>query len=90
MVVKAIYQDGVFKPITPVDLTEGEWVELEIVRSSPQRPRRVVSLQGIWKEHLRPEDEGDWVSEAIAEIRRESAEKLEQLARELGGHQPHE
>jgi len=77
MVVKAIYQSGVFKPITPVDLTEGELVELEITRSSPRRPRRVVSLQGIWKEHLCPEDERDWGSEAIAKIRRESAKKLE-------------
>ncbi len=74
MIVKAIYQDGVFKPVTPVDLTEGEWVDLEIVRSSPQRPRKVVSLQGIWREHARSEGDEDWVSETIAEIRRTSAE----------------
>ena len=83
MQTKAIHQDGVFKPITPVDLAEGEWVELEIARPSLERPRKIVSLQSIWKEHLRPEDQGDWVSEAIAEIRRESTEKLEQLAQEL-------
>ena len=90
MIVKAIYQNGVFKPVTPVNLTEGEWVDLEIVRPSPQRPRKVVSLQGVWKEYVRPEDEEDWVSEAIAEIRHTSAEKLERLARELSDSQSHE
>jgi predicted DNA-binding antitoxin AbrB/MazE fold protein len=83
MVIKAVYRDGVFKPMVPVNLAEGEWVELEITRPSPQRGGKIVSLQGIWKERLPPEDQGDWVSEAIAEIRRESAEKLARLAQEL-------
>jgi predicted DNA-binding antitoxin AbrB/MazE fold protein len=84
MVVKAVYRDGVFKPIEPVNLIEGERVELEIVRPSQQRQRRIVSLRGIWKERPRPTDQGDWVSDTIAEIRSESSEKLDQLARELG------
>jgi predicted DNA-binding antitoxin AbrB/MazE fold protein len=63
MVVKAVYQDGVFKPVAPVNLAEGEWVELEIVRPAQQRERRIVSLRGIWKGALCPEDRGDWVSE---------------------------
>jgi predicted DNA-binding antitoxin AbrB/MazE fold protein len=71
MMIKAVYRDGVFKPVAPVNLAEGEWVELEIVQSSQQRERNIVSLQGIWKDRLRPEDQGDWVSEAIAEIRHE-------------------
>ena len=90
MIVKAIYQNGVFKPITPLDLTEGEWVDLKIIRPSPQRPRKVVSLQGIWREHARSEGDEDWVSETIAEIRRTSAEKLERLARELSDIQSRE
>jgi predicted DNA-binding antitoxin AbrB/MazE fold protein len=81
--VKAIYQNGVFKPIDAVGLAEGEWVELEIVHLPPKRSRKTVSLQGIWKEHVRLGDEGDWVSAAIAEIRGESAEKLKRLAQEL-------
>jgi predicted DNA-binding antitoxin AbrB/MazE fold protein len=84
MVLKAVYQDGVFKPIMPVDLADGEWVELEIVRSRRLGGGKIVSLQGVWKEYLRPEDRGDWVSETIAEIRRGSTEKLQRLARELG------
>ena len=79
MVVKAIYQDGVFKPIVPVNLPEGEWVELELIQPSQRRERKIVSLRGIWKGQLRPEDQGDWVSETIAEMRRESAERLDQL-----------
>jgi predicted DNA-binding antitoxin AbrB/MazE fold protein len=82
MVVKAVYQNGVFKPIAPVNLDEGEWVELEIVRPSQQR--KIVSLHGIWKDYLRPEDQGDWVSDTIAGVRHELSEKLNRLARELG------
>lgn len=81
--IKAVYRDGVFKPVAPVNLAEGEWVELEIVQSSQQRERNIVSLQGIWRGRLRSEDRGDWVSETIAEIRHESTEKLDRLAREL-------
>ena len=91
MVVKAVYADGVFRPIVTVDLADGEWVELEITRPSQQRrERKAVSLQGIWKAHLRPADRGDWVSDTIAEIRRESAEKLDRLAREGSENLAHE
>jgi predicted DNA-binding antitoxin AbrB/MazE fold protein len=91
MVVKAVYAAGVFKPIMTVNLADGEWVELKITRSPQRRrKRKVVSLQGIWKEHLRPEDQGDWVSDTIAEIRRESGEKLDRLARELSENMAHE
>ena len=82
MVVKAVYAHGVFRPIMTVDLADGEWVELEITRPSQQRrKRKAVSLQGIWKAHLRPTDRGDWVSDTIAEIRRESGEKDEAIHR---------
>jgi hypothetical protein len=43
-----------------------------------------ASLQGIWKQALRPEDQGDWISETVAQVRHESAERLDRLARELG------
>lgn len=88
MTVKAIYQDGVFKPIHPPSLPDGEWVELQVVRSPRQQPK-VASLQGIWKQALRPEDQGDWVSETVARVRQESAEKLDRLAEELGKNLPH-
>ncbi len=83
MVVRAIYQDGVLKPIVPLDMTDGERVDLQIIRSSRRQERNVVSLQGIWKDGPRPKDQGDWVTETVTEIRRESAGKLYRLAQEL-------
>jgi predicted DNA-binding antitoxin AbrB/MazE fold protein len=84
MVVKAVYRDGVFRPVGSVGLAEGELVELEIVRLGSQNSRDIVSLRGLWREHVRPEEEGDWISEAVAEIRRQSSGRLERLAQELG------
>ena len=52
------------------DLTDGEWVELEITRRLPAKPANVISLKGIWSQHIQPTDEGDWVSDAIGQIRR--------------------
>lgn len=83
MTVKAVYQNGVFKPIHPVNLPEGERVELTVVQS-PRRDLGTATLRGIWKHALRPEDQGDWVSETVARMRQESSEKLDRLAGELG------
>ncbi|MBE2231951.1 MAG: antitoxin family protein [Anaerolinea sp.] len=83
MVVKALYHDGLLKPIKPIDLADGEWVELEITRRVSRQPANIISLKGIWNQHSLPADEDDWVSAAIAEIRRETNLKLERLAAEL-------
>lgn len=83
MVVKALYHDGLLKPAKPIDLTDGEWVELEITRRLPPKPANVISLKGIWSQHVLPTDQEDWVSATIAEIRRETNLKLERLAAEL-------
>jgi len=83
MVVEALYHDGILKPVKPIDLTDGEWVELEITRRLPVKPAKVVSLKGIWRQHIQPTDEEDWVSDTIAEIRRETNLKLDRLAVEL-------
>lgn len=83
MVVKALYHDGLLKPVNPIDLTDGEWVELEITRRLPAKPANVVSLRGIWSQHIQSTEEGDWVSATIADIRRETNLKLERLAAEL-------
>lgn len=83
MVVKALYHDGLLKPVQPIDLTDGEWVELEITRRLPSKPANVVSLKGIWSQHIQSTDEGDWVSDTIAQIRRETDRKLDRLAAEL-------
>lgn len=83
MVVEALYHDGILKPVKPIDLANGEWVELEITRRRPAKPANVVSLRGIWSQHIQSTDEGDWVSDTIAEIRRETNLKLDRLAAEL-------
>jgi len=46
-VIKAIYSEGVFKPIEKVNLSEGEKVEIEI---KGQKVKKVISLRGIWRE----------------------------------------
>jgi len=45
-VIKAIYSEGVFKPIEKVNLSEGEKVEIEI---KEQEVKKVISLRGIWR-----------------------------------------
>jgi predicted DNA-binding antitoxin AbrB/MazE fold protein len=44
--IKAIYSEGVFKPIEKVNLPEGEKVEIEI---KEQKVKKVISLRGIWR-----------------------------------------
>ncbi|HRJ41922.1 MAG: antitoxin family protein [Caldilineaceae bacterium] len=83
MTISAVFQEGVFKPSIPIQLREGEEVQLEVIRSAPPSTRLILSLKGIWKHALRPDDTGDWVTEAISEIRNESARKFERLAQEL-------
>ena len=83
MVVKALYHDGLLKPAKPIDLTDGEWVELEITRRLPPKPANVVSLKGIWRQHIQSTDEGNWALDTIAQIRRDTNLKLDRLAVEL-------
>ncbi len=47
--INAIYQDGVIKPLEPVNLAENEQVVLQIIRGQGKGPaeRRVISLEGI-------------------------------------------
>jgi len=45
-VIRAVYEDGVLKPLDPVHLSEQEVVELRIETAGEQR--RVVSLGGSW------------------------------------------
>ena len=80
MVVEALYHGGLLKPVKPIDLADGEWVELEITRRLPSKPANVVSLKGIWRQHIQSTDEGDWVSDTVAQIRRETGLKLDRQA----------
>ncbi|NOX60906.1 MAG: DUF104 domain-containing protein [Chloroflexi bacterium] len=84
---EAIFQDGVIKVLTEVPLEENERIKLQIERA-PHRAQRssrnLLHLRGIWKEHLRThEKDEDWVSTTLAEIRRESSERIVRTASEI-------
>jgi predicted DNA-binding antitoxin AbrB/MazE fold protein len=83
MVVKALYHDGLLKLAKSIDLTDGEWVELEITRRLPSKPANVISLKGIWRQHIQSTDEGNWASDTIAQIRLDTNLKLDRLAAAL-------
>jgi predicted DNA-binding antitoxin AbrB/MazE fold protein len=83
MTISAIFRDGVFQPIGPVKLREGEKVQIEVVRSEPSVSSVILSLKGVWKHATLPTDTDDWVATAISDIRQESGSKLEQIAQEL-------
>ncbi len=48
--VSAIYQNGIIKPLEPVNLAENEQVVLQIIRDQGKGPteHKVISLEGIW------------------------------------------
>jgi len=87
LTVEAIYQNGVIRPVIDIPLRENERIRVQIERrpdSVQEKIRRIVHLRGIWKNYLSAaEEEGDWVSDTIAAIRRESNRKVEQLAHEI-------
>ncbi|HEY66639.1 MAG: hypothetical protein DRI79_04675 [Chloroflexi bacterium] len=87
LTVEAIYQNGMIKPLTALHLRENERIRLRIERrhaSAQEEARNIINLRGIWKDRLTAaEREEDWVSTTVATIRRESAHRVEQLAREI-------
>ena len=48
--INAIYQNGMIKPLEPVNLAENEQIVLQIIRDQGKDPaeRKVISLEGIW------------------------------------------
>jgi predicted DNA-binding antitoxin AbrB/MazE fold protein len=49
--IRAIYEDGVFKPLEPVDLQEKQEVEIT-VQAEQQSTGKVANLDGIWAQYL--------------------------------------
>ncbi len=85
--VQAVYQSGVLKPDTKLDLPEGTAVEVQITPvTSFAKPTAFGSLAGIWS-HLIDADL-DRLEQGLAEIRRQTAEKIERLTRELKPKSP--
>ena len=48
--IRAVYEDGVFKPLTPLDLADKQQVELQIALRSEQQ--NIVKLGGIWSRYV--------------------------------------
>jgi predicted DNA-binding antitoxin AbrB/MazE fold protein len=79
--IDAIYSNGVFKPLAPLELVENQKVTLQLVLPEALRHRPApaeVTFKGIW-----PTECADELEQALAEIRAESHQKLERLADEL-------
>ena len=43
-IVEAIYIDGVFKPVKPLNISEGQHVRLEIVEPTEENPEDLLEL----------------------------------------------
>jgi hypothetical protein len=50
MAIAAKYEDGVFKPLEEVKLTEGTRVEMHVTEQRPKRPKSVREFAafGMW------------------------------------------
>ena len=80
--IQAIYRGGVLKPTTHLDLPDGATVEVQITSAtSPAKPTAFGLLSGIWS-HL-VEADLERLEHDLAQIRRQAAEKIERLTREL-------
>jgi len=80
--IQAVYRGGVLQPVAPLNLPDGARVEVQITPvTSPAKPTAFGSLAGIWS-HL-PEAAVEQMEQAVADARRQSAEKIERLAREV-------
>ena len=86
---RAVYKDGVLKPATKLDLPDGAPVEVQVTAlpvAVPGTADGFGSLHGILK--LSQTDLGE-IEQEIDQIRRESTQRIERLARELDNN-PHE
>jgi len=83
--LKAIYQDGVFKPLDTPDLPNNQEVELAIIWPPPSSASEdstpLTALRGIWS-HVSDEDL-DRLEAALQQMRQQTAAKLERLIDEL-------
>jgi predicted DNA-binding antitoxin AbrB/MazE fold protein len=81
LTIDAIYADGVLKPLTPLHLAENQRVTIQVVAQpqiSPKPNPADVTFKGIW-----PLEMTDDLEQALAEIRTQTNQRLEQLANDL-------
>ena len=64
MVIEAKYENGVFKPLSKIELKEGTVVEIQVNREQP--PRKTLSIRelgfaGMWADRADIKDGGSYV-----------------------------
>ena len=72
--VQAVYEKGVLKPSTKLDLPEHSVVEINVKTPQPSKQSAFHSLIGVW-EHL-PDSEVQALEKSLADVRRRSNLKL--------------
>ena len=50
-IIGAIYEDGVLKPMEPLDLPDKQVVEIR-VEVKGEQPRKIANLDGIWADYV--------------------------------------
>lgn len=85
--IQAVYRGGVLKLTTHLDLPDGTTVEVRITPAAPPaKPTAFGLLSGIWS-HL-VEADFERLEHGLTEIRRQTAERIKRLARELKPNSP--
>lgn len=67
--VEAVYEDGVLRPLQPLDLREHEHVVVSIVKAAPVPDRSRLDVQYI--ERVRKEVAGGEAAPGLEEVRRQ-------------------
>jgi predicted DNA-binding antitoxin AbrB/MazE fold protein len=81
MTVRAIYENGVLKPLDPLNLPEKQILEVRI--EIPAQERRIVRLGGTWSQYVTG---GGLPFEEIQSIVHEAeARSLNRLIKQIGG-----
>lgn len=78
LLIRAIYEDGVFKPLESIDLPDKEMVEFEIEFKS-QKPKN-IDFEGALKPYWKADTD---VEAVLEELRAERAQSLERLMRQI-------
>ncbi len=71
MTIAAKYENGVFRPLHPVELKEGTTVEVYVSPETPlQRPRSVGDspFAGMWKDREDTADSVDYINRLRREL----------------------
>jgi len=79
LLIRAIYEDGVFKPLESIDLPDKELVEFEI--EVLKKPRKVAKLKGLLAPYW--DEQGPSVEDILEELRQERVQSFERLMRQI-------